>query len=176
MKKRLFRIILGLTILTTLFYSSGIWKKIIIPPTAYAIGDLTVNWGVPEGDPIFIVNNIAPGESESRVVTVTNDASVSRTVAVRGIKTSESNDLATTLDFVIQEGATDLYGGTSPTGQKTLQDFFDETAGFEGVELSSLAPSNSTSYTFTVTFKPDSGNQFQNSQVIFVLRLEMGKR
>lgn len=171
MKKRILRLIIGLTIFVTLVNSSGILNRFTRASTAYAVGDLSVNWGVPEGDPIFVVTNMAPGESQSRTVSVTNDAATARMVAVRGIKTSETNALATALDFVISEGATDRYGGTSITGPKTLQDFFDETAGFDGVDLSSLAPSATTSYTFKATFKPGSGNEFQNSQVIFDLMI-----
>jgi len=144
------------------------------PSTVRAIGDLNVDWGVgvPEEGPIFVVNNMMPGESESRSVSVENVGGVVRPVGVRGVETIEPGNLATVLDFVISEGVTDLYGGSS-TGPKTLQQFFDESAAPTGIFLSNLNPApnpgSSTTYTFKVTFDPNAGNEFQNTQVIFDL-------
>lgn len=132
-----------------------------------AVGDLDVTWGVPDGDPIFVVNNMAPGDIETRSVDVTNNAASPRDVGVRGIETSEVGNISTVLDIVISEGATDLYGGTA--GAKTLDQFFADSAGPDGVPLSTLTASASTTYTFTVTFDPSEGNEFQNTQVIFDL-------
>src|SRR3989344_8095570 len=108
--------------------------------TVQAVGDLNVNWGVPDGQPIFVVSGMMPGDVESRSVDVTNNASTARPVGVRGVKTSETGDLSTVLDFVISEGAADLYGGTSPTGPKTLADFFTESDPINGIPLSVLGP------------------------------------
>lgn len=134
-----------------------------------AVGDLNVIWGVPDGDPIFVVNNMAPGDMELRSVDVQNNAPSFRPVGVRGVKTAEVGDLSTVLDFVISESGTDLYGGTSPTGTKTLDEFFTESAGPDGIFLSNLASGASTTYTFKVTFQESAGNPFQNTQVVFDL-------
>ena len=141
------------------------------PSTVKAVGDLNVDWGVgvPEEGPIFVVNNILPGDGESRTVSVKNDGGVVRPVGVRGVKTSETGSLATVLDLVISEGGTPLYGGTSPTGPKTLEEFFTESAGINGIFLSNLNPSASTNYTFKVTFDPAAGNPFQGKEIIFDL-------
>jgi Ca2+-binding RTX toxin-like protein len=140
--------------------------------TAQAVGDLTIDWGVPKtGDPIFVVNNMLPGDSQSKSVLVTNSGSVVRPVGVRGVKTSETGSLATVLDFKISKNGTDLYGGTS--GPKTLAQFFTESAAPTGLFLSNLNPApnpgSSTTYTFKVTFDSNAGNDFQNTQVIFDL-------
>ena len=139
--------------------------------TVQAVGDLTVDWGIGTGDvgPIFVVNNMAPGDSQSRSVNVINNASTARPVGVRGVKTSETGDLSTVLDIVISEGATDLYGGT--TGSKTLAQFFTDSSGIDGIPLSILNPSQSTTYTFKVTFQESVGNDFQAKNVVFDLKI-----
>lgn len=137
--------------------------------TTEAVGDLEVIWGVPDGDPIFVVANMAPGDMETRSVDVDNNAPSPRSVGVRGVKTSETDALSTVLDIVISQGAADLYGGTSPTGPKTLDQFFTESAGPDGIALSTLGIGASTTYTFKVTFDTSAGNDFQATSVIFDL-------
>ncbi|OGY26727.1 MAG: hypothetical protein A2Z11_00300 [Candidatus Woykebacteria bacterium RBG_16_43_9] len=140
------------------------------PSMVRAVGDLTINWGVPTtGDPIFVVSNLLPGDTESRTVSVTNGGGVVRPVGVRGVKTSGPGSLETVLDFVISENGTDLYGGASTTGPKTLEQFFTESAGINGIFLSNLNPGASTTYSFKVTFDQNAGNEFQGKEVIFDL-------
>src|SRR3989344_3693384 len=160
MKKRILRLTILIAILAGLvMYKDGL-SIFFNSPTAQAVGDLSVDWGVLEGNPIFVVSNMVPGDDESRSVTVNNDAASSRPVSVRGIKTSESGILASAFSFVISEGGADIYGGTSLTGPKTLQDFFTESAAIDGIFLSNLASGASTIYTFTATFNTQSGNDF----------------
>ena len=166
-KKRIYKILLIILSLGTIYSFAS--PKFLNPSTAYAVGDLEIDWGVTTGDPIFVVNNMMPGDIEQRSVSVTNNAAVSRPVAVRGEKTSESLNLSTVLDFVILDGATPIYGAGSPTGAKTLAQFFTDSAGINGILLSTLAPSASTTYTFKATFDVNAGNEFQNAQVIFDL-------
>lgn len=137
--------------------------------TVYAVGDLNIDWGVPDGDPIFIVAHMFPADVESRDVDVVNNAAVTRPVAVRGVKTFETLNFSTVLDFIILEGATPIYGAGSVTGAKTLADFFAESGDVNGIFLSNLGPTISTTYTFTVTFPESAGNEFQNASVIFDL-------
>ena len=137
--------------------------------TAYAAGDLTIDWGVPTGDPIFVVENMLPGDQESRVVEVTNNATISRQVAIRGVKTLETLNFSTVIDFVIKKGVTDIYGGTSATGAKTLKQFFQDSGAPQGLPLANLAPSQTETFTFIATFDQDAGNEFQNAKVVFDL-------
>ena len=130
--------------------------------TVRAIGDLNVNWGVTDGDPIFVVTNMMPGQTEERSVDVINNASTARPVGVRGVKTSETGDLSTVLDIVITEGATILYSST-------LSQFFADSAGPDGIPLSTLGPSQTTTYTFKVTFNASANNDFQGASVVFDL-------
>ena len=132
--------------------------------TAQAVGDLSVDWGIGTGDvgPIFVVNNMMPGQTEERSVSVINNASTARPVGVRGVKNSETGDLATVLDIKITEGLTTLYSAT-------LSQFFTDSSGIDGIPLSTLAPSASTTYTFKVTFQESAENEFQNASVVFDL-------
>lgn len=173
MKKRLIRITMFIAIVISVVSYKGGFNKIFKFPTAQAVGDLSVDWGpgLSEGDPIFVVNDMAPGGSESHTVTVNNDASSVRPVGVRGVLTSETASLSAAMLITISESGTDLYGGGSSTGPKTLQQFFAESAGPDGIFLSNLAGGNSTQYTFDVVFTPESGNEFQNTQVIFDLHV-----
>ena len=137
----------------------------------YAVGDLTVNWGVGEGNPIFVVNNWMPGQFETRTVGVTNNATIVRPVGVRGIKTTETGNISQVIDFTISQGATDLYGGTSPTGPRTLAQFFIDSAGPDGIFLSALNPGASTNYTFKATFQSSAGNGYQGKSVTFNIKI-----
>lgn len=164
-KKRLFKVLLIILSLVTVYWFVA--PKFLNPNTAYAVAGLNVEWGVPDGDPIFVVSNMLPGDTEQRSVDVINNGATSRDVSIRGVKTSEIGSLSTVLEFVISEGATDLYGGT--TGTKTLDQFFTDSGGPNGLFLSTLAPGASTTYTFKAFFQSSAGNEFQNTQVIFDL-------
>lgn len=143
--------------------------KFLNNSTAYAVGDFDVIWGVPDGNPIFVVANMLPGDIEQRTVSVTNNGTVPRQVAVRGVKTSETGNLSTVLDFVILNGITPVYGTGSPTGPKTLAQFFTDSGAINGIGLSTLAPSATTTYTFKATFDIGAGYEFQNTSVVFNL-------
>jgi len=133
--------------------------------TARAVGDLNVDWGVPDGQPIFEVPNFLPGDSETETVQIINGASTIRSVGVRGEWVSELKDLADVLDFRISEGGTDLYGGT--TGIKTLTNFFAESSGPDGIELFSVGPGETRTIDFTVSFPESAGDEFQNARIVF---------
>lgn len=140
--------------------------------TALAVGGLNVEWGVPDGDPIFVVTNMLPGDVESREVEVINNDTIARTVTIKGIKTAETLNFSTILDFVILEGVTPIYGTGSVTGTKTLADFFTETDP-DGIPLTSIGASSSTNYTFVATFPSSAGNEWQTASVVFDLIISM---
>lgn len=173
MKRRLIKLIALVMVALLVFFAGGsrIWNSLFRPSTAYAVGDLTVNWGVAEGQPIFTVNNFAPGEQETRVVNVANGATSSRPAGVRGELNSETNQLSTVLDFVIRDGSTDVYGGGSPTGPKTLAQFLSESATISGVPLSIIPTDGNSNYSFVVTFQETAGNNFQSSNISFDLHI-----
>ena len=167
--KKLARKIITLILALAVIGASATIYQAGQPSTVRAVGDLTIDWGVPSGNLIFVINNFAPGDTESRSVLVTNDGTSMRPVGVRGVKTSETGSLATVLDFVISEGGTDLYGGTSGAGPKTLAQFFDDSSDINGIFLLNLNPSESKTITFKATFNETAGNDFQGKEVIFDL-------
>ena len=169
MKKKIL-VIISLVLIGVIGFQNN-WFGLFEKKTAYAVGDLNVVWGVPDGDPIFVVSNMLPGDTEDHDVDVANGGTVPRDVGVRGVKTEEIASFAAVLDFVVSEGGSDLYGGTSPTGPKTLAEFFTESSGPDGIPLSTLGSGNSTTYTFKVTFQESAGNEFQNTNVVFDLKI-----
>lgn len=168
MKKRII-LVISLIFLIGVLISDNSFSKIFKSSTAFAIGDLTVNWGVPEGNPIFVVSNIVPGGTESRTVQVSNGGISTRLVGVRGIEASDSGNLSDVMEITITEGVTDLYGGT--TGVKTLTQFFSDSGNINGIALSNLAPGGNTSYVFKVKFKESAGNEYQGKTIVFDLKI-----
>lgn len=169
-KLQLFRIgLLGFATAAILVANGGF--NIQLNKTAYAIGDLSVDWGVPSGNLFFTVSNMAPGQSEEHTVTVTNNAPVLRPVGVRGIKSSETGSIASVLKIVISKSSTDVYGGASLTGAKTLQEFFNDSGNINGIFLANQNSGEVASYKFKVTFEQGSGNEFQNKSVVFDLQI-----
>lgn len=171
MKNKLIKIISLLTIFTVLIWQSGIISRLANPPTAYAVAGLLIDWGVTPGNPIFTIINMAPGDSQSRDVKVRNGSSDIMPIGIRGIKKSETNNLASALHITISANSTDLYGGTSPTGPKTIQQFLNEAPNPFFVNLTNLAPNQETTYTVKVDFDTNSGNTFQNSNLTLDLRI-----
>lgn len=169
MKKKLITRLVKIIALTTslIVTFNFISPNFLEKSTVRAIGDLTVDWGVTEGDPIFVVNNMTPGQVESRNVDITNGGSGIRPIGVRSEIVDDTDGLSSMMDFKISEGGSDLYGGLGPTGPKTLADFFTEGVPLNGIFLSNLNAGANITYTFTATFKPEAENEFQNTQVIF---------
>lgn len=137
--------------------------------TAFAVGDLTVNWGVAEGNPIFVVNNMIPGDSENRTVNVVNGAASSRPVSIRGLLDLETNSLGSVLEIIISADGTDIYGGTA--GTKTVAQFLSESSGPTGMPLTTLGTGADVDYDFDVTFPQSAGDTYQNASIQFDLRI-----
>lgn len=137
--------------------------------TALAVGGLTVDWGVPEGDPIFVVNSAAPGDTETRAVEITNGDVVTLPIAVKGLNLISSSGLESVLELTIRRGVTDVYGGTSPTGPKTLADFMSDSSSSDGVALGNINAGQTLQYSFELHFQEDAGNEYQNTSVQFDL-------
>src|SRR3990172_10721717 len=103
MKKKIF-VVLLLALIGLVGFQNN-WFDIFEKKTAYAVGDLNVLWGVPDGDPIFVVQNMLPGDTEQRTVTVNNGATSARDVGIIGIKTEETASFSGILDFIISENS-----------------------------------------------------------------------
>ena len=133
--------------------------------TAQAVGDLTIDWGVPAGQPIFMVENFLPGETEERSVTIFNGALSTKPIAVVGTKTEELKDLANVLEITVSQNGNDLYGGD--LGTKTLAQFFQESTIPNAIFLFNIDPGTSKQVKFKVKFKEDAGNTYQGAKVVF---------
>ena len=88
MKKRIFHILIISAFIGTVYYLAGGLNGLLHPTTVRAFGDLTVNFHVPLGKPIFNLTNLAPGNPiPVKPVDVSNTGALARYVAVRGIRT-----------------------------------------------------------------------------------------
>lgn len=135
--------------------------------TAYAASDITINWNVPSGQPLFLVNNFMPGDLEKRTVSIFNNSPITQSIAVRGIKTDEISALGGVLEITISQNGSDLYGGG--LGVKTLTQFFIDSSGSNGLFLFNLNQNESKDIDFKVKFKESAGNSYQKSKVVFDL-------
>ncbi len=163
MKKRILTILSLVLIGTLVIQNNGLN---FLNRNAYAVGDLTVNWGIGVGNvgPIFSVNNIAPGNSETRSVNVANGATSPRQVGVRGILTNDTGNMKSVMNVEIREGITTLYN-------QTLEQFFLDSAGPDGIPLSTLGNGVNTDYEIIVTFDSSAGNEFQNKSITFDIQI-----
>lgn len=137
--------------------------------TALAVGSLTVDWGVASGDPIFTILNAAPGDTEVRNVEITNGDTTSLPLGVKGLNVSASGGIENVLDFVIRRNGSDIYGGSSPTGPKTLGNFMNDSLFADGIDLGIINPSEVQQIDFEIHFQEGAGNEYQEKSVQFDL-------
>jgi len=164
---KILRIIILIILLGFVVTQTDILKKIVRSSTAQAVGDLVFDWGVPQNEPLFKIFNMAPGDLINKTVTVTNEAVNPRPLSIRGIKTSETGNLANKLTLTITTNGTTLFG------PKNLQDFFNDSQAVNGIPLTTINPNQTTNYDFLVSFDPESGNDFQNKNLVFDIQIGM---
>lgn len=166
LKSKFFRIIIS-----GLIVALGLWQTDILSnilnrnSTAQAVGDLNINWGVLDGQPIFSVGNFMPGDTEERTVTIFNGALSSKPIAVVGVETEEIKDLADVLEITVSQNGNDLYGGD--LGTKTLAQFFQESTIPNAIFLFNINPGESKQLKFKVKFQEGADNSYQGAKVIF---------
>ncbi|MBI2028041.1 MAG: hypothetical protein HYT07_00390 [Candidatus Levybacteria bacterium] len=165
--KKLVRILVLLLVIGLLLRFSGV--ELFRPSTVRAVGNLVVDFHVPEGDPIFTVNDFKPCDVEERTVDITNNYDEPKQISIIGVNTEETGEIANVIQFAISNGSADIYGGA--TGTKTLKDFFEDSEDPSGVVLAILDQNQSQNFFFTATFECDSGNEFQEKKVVFDLRI-----
>lgn len=143
-------------------------------PFAFAV-DLTVtcnnegpcDMAPVSGKELFFEENILPGYSVTRQITIINNDNDDDCPVILNTKNEQDNDnLASALFTVIKDGANDLYGvsdGSQASSNKDLDDVF--LAG--DISLGTVAHNSSKVYEWTVTFDPLAGNEYQNTQTVF---------
>ena len=140
------------------------WSLFFGKSTVRAVGDLAVDWGVVEGNPIFTVDNFTPGSEEVREVKIVNNAESIRPVGVRGIETENLAGLAEKLWLTVSVDSADIYSGK-------LADFFNESSGPDGVKLYNQSAGSEKNLMFKVRFDPAAGNEFQGVRLVFDLHI-----
>lgn len=156
--------------ISLLILSGGVFYAIknnwFSSPTAFAVGDLTVNWGVPEGQPIFTITNATPGDSVARTVSIQNGASTARPIGIRGeIIQIDPTTYSDKLFIRISNNGVNVYGGNN---SKTVKNFIDE-GGINGISLGTLPSGQSRDYDISITFDENAGNEYQNASITFNL-------
>lgn len=166
------RILALFLVVGILINQTSILSNILRPASAYAVGDLIVTWdGAGTGDtgPMFTTENMAPGDSEAKTITVENNSSTSREISIRGAQTANTGGLGDVMTISLSENGTDIYGGT--LGAKTLSQFFVDSGEDNGIVLGLLGDGETKSFTVTVLFPTASGNQYQSQIVTFDLSI-----
>lgn len=165
MKNLYIKILIIISLIALVLWQGRHLNPINFIPTARAVGDLMVDWGlgVPPGSPIFTITDFLPGDSVSRIVTVSNGSAVTRPLGIRGTKTSGSDALSSALLLTILQNG-------SPVYQHSLAQFFTDSINPNFVQFADLAPNTSAAYTFQVSL-PSSVNSpaLQNQSVVFNL-------
>ena len=164
MKKRIIRISIFILLICTAVYASGGLKNIFSPNTVRAFGDLTVNFHVPVGKPIFSIANAKPGDSVTKPIDVTNSGPITRIVAIKGVRTGgvgtgPAMDHALTVE--IKNGPTTLYGPV------TVEQFFAQSNSKDGILLGPLPSGDILPLTVAVTFPSSAGDEYQGKSVVF---------
>lgn len=172
MKRKILTIIIAVLIIGSVFVAQGGFKSLFQSSTVRAFGELFVDFHVPPGEPLFVINNWAPGGVENRGVDAYNGGSQSYLTSVKAIRTGgvgEDPKLETALQVIVKQGGVAVYGLGSSTGAKSVAEFFIDSSSPDGVILGTVASGNTQTYNFEVTFPTTAGNEYQGKSVIFDL-------
>jgi hypothetical protein len=130
------------------------------PGIVRAVGDLQVIF---PSDPVFNITNMAPGDVvPTKTITVKNNGTVARMVAVRADEIVRTPDGPPDLDDVL----TLEIGGDAAVSFTNLKEFLDDS---DGVLLGIINPGQIKNYDFDVTFPSSANNDFQDRSVVFNL-------
>jgi len=102
----------------------------------------------PADRPLFTMDNMAPGDSESSTLTLTNARNSALTFTVSAVKESGDDILMEGLQIVVANADGEaLYSGS--------------LSGFNSVDLGAVASNRSKDFTFTMTFPQAAGDEYQ---------------
>jgi|AntRauTorckE6833_2_1112554.scaffolds.fasta_scaffold00223_10 hypothetical protein len=107
--------------------------------------------------PLFLEANVVPGDNESRTVMVTNNGSTTEAI-ITTVKNEFDGGLGNAMTLHITSGGNTYFNNT-------FTQFF--SAG--EVNLDTLAPNNSRTYTFTAALPTTTGNPYQEKELGFDL-------
>lgn len=117
--------------------------------------------------PMFNESNWFPGKSITKSITIENTDLFARNVGIRANNFHDTGvpGLSHGLSIIISNGGNIIYGEGSPTGPKSLMNFYSEPV----VWLALLPLGNIAVFDFTVNMDIQSGNEFQGSSTTFDL-------
>ena len=159
-----FLIILALT-----FLGIGLlWNN----PVFATVDPLVVQF---ERTPLFQEANFLPGNSITRYASTTNNSGQTQRIVTEAINypgfpdsdNVPADDLSRALMIVISKNGTDLYGGSSPTGPKSLYNFYQDSENYLEIYLSDIGNGETIQYDFTISFPYDEGNEWQEKTTYF---------
>ncbi|MDD5433728.1 MAG: hypothetical protein PHE77_03720 [Candidatus Pacebacteria bacterium] len=109
-----------------------------------------------ENQPLFKEANFLPGDGITRFIKVQNNDTVSHKIIVETINETDPDNFAKELNLVIKKGSDVLYSNT-------LKEFFDTGEYY----LEDLTNGSQAQYDFTISFKENTGNEFQEKSLGF---------
>lgn len=118
--------------------------------------------------PIFIEEDFKPGDCAVESVTINHLQDEEVDIQIRSARIRDKDKLSKVLSVVIRENSTDIYGGSGPTGDKTLRNFFRESRPL-GILLASFLGQGTKTFEIEVCFDIDAGNKYQETKVKFDL-------
>jgi Ca2+-binding RTX toxin-like protein len=166
MKRKLITLFLSLIVFAFLFYQAGGMSVFSKSLTAFAVGDLTVDWLVPSGNPIFNLTNMVPGQHESHNVIITNNATLAREVGVRAVKTAETGNISEKVKFKVTKNGAVIYGGDG-LQSRTLAQFITDSSGPTGIFMAVFQPGEAGVVNFDATFDGSAGDEYQGKNIVF---------
>lgn len=166
MKKRILRLFASVVVLGFLIGISGITYLKNLKATALTSGDFEIDFGVPEGAPIFTVDNMAPGQVESRTGTIKNNAKEDRSLTLKGIKLLDTKNLPNALTIEITDG-------TITYGPKTMTQFFLDSQETMGISFGNIPKGAVKTITIIITLNPASPNALMSASLAFNLEVGM---
>jgi len=127
-----------------------------------------------EPDPLFQNTNFLPGQNVVGTARVVNNSGQPQRITTEAINypgfpnpnNVPTSDLSRALSIIIREkGGNDLYGGLSPTGEKTLFNFYQNGETYLS-DISSGA-GGIKEYEFKINFPSEKENEWQNATTTF---------
>jgi hypothetical protein len=130
--------------------------------TAMASNELSVEF---PDQPLFTIENLAPGETKEKSVSLQNNTSNPQQALVLLKKEGGSKDLENVLTLTMSEGA-NVYRRISMKEALVLSN------GPTGIPLFTLDSQEKKQLTLHILFDPESGNAYQNASLTFSITFQ----
>lgn len=172
MKFKIIKIFIVIAISLSFLYKDVIFSSLNQNAT-YAYSDLIINWGheIYAPDPIITLENMMPGDTHTKSITITNTSLYTRTISTKLTKENEINNLSQSLSFQIFTNSTSIYGSGSSTNYKSLDDAFIDSNMDQAIILFTLNPNESKTIDLFFEFNSSATNQYQSGKVQFSISI-----